>query len=997
MPVRTLDGTLLTDHEFQLADVNKTYLGADLLENLSAVINLGEGYIDMESLRIPLLTGPDGGRQQFYCLGDIDFIDDVHFLTSDVPTGDAKKDSDTSVKIDKSIPGELNLLLNQYTDSFTGIGLTDLVEHHIPTTDNIPVNLPSYRMPMHLKAKAETIIDEYLQNDIIRPSSSEYCSPVILCKKSDSDGVRVVIDYRALNLKSKKDAFTSPRIDDLTDKLYDANVFTKLDIKAAYHNIKIAEEDRHKTAFRFNGKLFEWNRCPFGLSSAPGTFNRLMSLILKDTEEYTASYYDDIIVFSKTETEHLAHLTKILHAIHKSGLKINKDKCKFFTESVNFLGFTISNNSITVSDSKTRVIREYPVPKTTKQVKRFLGLTGFYRKLIPDYSLLSIPLNKMMLKHAVFVWNSDCQHSFDKLKYALCSEPVLRIPHPDYVFIVKVDSSKLGVGCILEQEHPETKERYVIEYGSLKYSDAQKRYPAIELEVCGLIFAIKHWTHYLVGKKFIVETDSRAVQWIKGKRDHLGKLGRWSLFLENFSFSTVHIPGKDHCGADALSRIYDCESSDLCSLGVNKDFIKNIPELFNISDWFKEINNDPQFVKYINNNSILCNNKIYVQAGRNNIIVVPRSFRYKILRLLHDNYGHIGMNKLLLKIKERFFWPNMQKAVKDYCNKCHSCAINKDRKSPNDAPLLPISTATLEPFQKCAIDILGPLPEAEDKSKYVVVLQDYFTKWPEVVALKRVDSDAIINWLCSDIIPRYGVFNELVTDQGVQFVSEKFKSFCKSVGIKQRFTSPFHPQTDGMVERFNRTFLNMLRNYVCQNQKDWPSHIPLIVFSYRSSVNETTKVSPAEALQGRKLKLPIDILRPPNLSFDSNIDDDKNLDNLFEKMKVSREKIRVNSEKALVKRQQNYDNNRTRLIKSPFNVNDHVYWKKPICKKGLSPKLMPIWQGPFIIRSKLSDLNYVIGDETNSSITVHVNNLKLCLDPNVKPINLKFRGRPKRK
>ena len=442
-----------------------------------------------------------------------------------------------------------------------------------------------------------------------------------MVKKPDSDDVRVTIDYRALNAKSKKDAFAAPRIDDLLDKLHGADTFSKIDVKAAYHNIMIAEEDRHKTAFRFDGKLYEWTRTPFGLSSAPGAFNRLMTNILLDMDEFTAVYFDDIIVFTEGKEKHLDHLEKVLNALYKAGMKLNKDKCEFFVNEVQFLGYDISKNSVTVSSKKTDTIRNYPMPKSIKAVKRFLGLTGFYRKFIPNYAEISSPLNDMQCKNAVFKWTRECQDAFDSLKDILCSKPILGIPNPDWTFIVKVDSSKFGVGCILEQENPESKNRMVIEYASRKFTETQRRYPAIELEVCGLMFAVKHWSCYLIGKPFVVETDSKAVQWIKGKRDHLGKLGRWALYLENFQFETVHISGKDHVGPDALSRIYD---TDMYEIASNNLFLSTLPTCTDPSDWSEEISNDIQLTKLIHSGKIVQKDNVYVKDE--NILVLPRLF-----------------------------------------------------------------------------------------------------------------------------------------------------------------------------------------------------------------------------------------------------------------------------------------------------------------------------------------------------------------------------------
>ena len=565
------------------------------------------------------------------------------------------------------------------------------------------------------------------------------------------------------------------------------------------------------------------------------------------------------------------------------------------------------------------------------------------------------------------------------------------MPNLEWSFILKIDSCKYGVGGVLEQEDPVSKQRYVIEYCSKKYNETQQRYPAIELECCGLIFAIKHWNCYLVGKPFIIETDSKAIQWLKGKRDMLNKLGRWSLFLENYEFSTVHISGKNHCVPDALSRVYEPESPHVSEITANNAFLKTLPDSVDINDWCDEISQDPQLTKLVDK-SIELKNDFYVKCDNSKILVVPKSARNEILSLLHDNLGHPGIQKLLYRVQERYFWPNLSKDVKDYCNKCHSCAVNKDNRAPNNAPLVPIETSALNPFQKVGMDILGPLPETDDGHKYLIVLQDYFTKWPEAVSLKNIDTNTIQSWLTSEIIPRFGIFPELVTDQGVQFVSSQFEDFCKSTGIRHDKTSPYHPQTDGMVERFNRSFLNMIRNYVDENQKDWSTHIPLIMFAYRTNVHDTLGFSPAEVLQGRKLPLPIDIMRPPTLNFE---DDFSSIDELFDKMKMTRASVRTKAEKAAVNRKRHYDSTK-RVIRTDFKPGDLVYWKRPTVKKGLSPKLQQIWQGPFTVKSQLSDLNFVLTDETDKSITVHVNNLKECKDRNMAPRQIRTRGRPRK-
>jgi hypothetical protein len=969
-------GKILCEHEFCIADITRPIIGIDLLTTIKATIDLGHEKLIYEGGTIiltPELPTDSKEPEIEVLIADADF-EDVVYLTEEINLM-----PDLSSSCDQSVPAWSNnvkTLLKPYSSLFSGVGKTDLVQHYINTTNNVPVNLPSYRLPIHLKTKAKCIIQDMLSDGIITESTSEYASPIILVKKKGADKIRMVIDYRVLNAKTVKDAFTCPRIDDLVDKLHNATVFTKLDVRSAYNNIEIAPEDRHKTAFRFEGKLYEYNRVPYGLCTAPATFCRLISHVLNDVDSFTTGFFDDIVIFSNNQETHFKHANEVLSLIEKSGLKLNASKCTFFRKSIEYLGFTISHNSIMPADSKVQIIKDWPEPSTLKEMKRFLGLAGYYRKMIKNFAAISEPLNKLQRKSVTFVWSAECHNAFVTLRDILASSPVVRIANPSATFIVKTDASKYGVGCILEQVDPINNERYVIEYASKRFDKAQSNYPAIEQESFGLIFALKHWCHYLLGKEFLVETDSSTVQWLQHKRDSLGKLGRWSLYLGNFDFITKHIPGKKHVGPDAISRSFPISSIDTAA-----------------ADWSVEIENDPD-LKDLIDVSIVKTNNVYVQNNIKSKIVVPKSVRSRILNDLHDSIGHNGITKTLQRVQERFYWPGLSGYVKRYCKLCHICAVTKDNPSPNSAPLIPINVSNLEPFQMVGMDILGPFPEAKNGEKYLVVMQDYFTKWPEAVALKSVDSLSIQNWFSNEIIPRFGVMNDLITDQGTQFVSASFKNYCKTLGIHCRTTTPFHPMTDGMVEKLNRTFLNMLRAYISDNQTDWPDHLPVILYSYRTAVHDAIKVSPAEALQMRKLRLPIDLLITPSVFSLKN--SPNSIESLMTRMSQVQSTIRDQSNKSLIKRKKDYDGAKTRKILEHYDPGQKVYWRKPIAKKGKCPKLSKIWQGPFIVKAKTSEVNYVITDSANTCITVHVNNLKLCNDLTLSPKRIGTRGRPKK-
>jgi hypothetical protein len=423
-PVADLHGKNLCTHEFSVADIDRVIIGIDLLVKLNAKIYLTENLLKCDNYNFTLYpesvvdadaTSDDGNDVPAMLIADADFEEIVYF-TSDVEENDGLVSPSKSSTCEKTVFVEnvkFNKLVHNYGKLFSGVGKTNLVQHYINTTDNVPINLPAYRIPMHLKTKAKNIIDDLLKNNIISHSKSEFSNPVILAKKKGDDSIRVCLDFRALNAKTRKDAFVCPRIDDIIDKLCHAKFYTKLDVKSAYHNIEIAPEDRHKTAFRFEGNLYEYNRVAFGLCTAPATFCRLVSQVLVDVNDFTTGFFDDIIVFSNSEDEHLAHVDRVLSLLAESGLRLNPKKCVFCVSEVEYLGFKVGNGKVSPAEEKTSVIRNWPVPQTIKDVKRFLGIVGYYRKLIKDFSFIAEPLNALQRKQVKFLWSSECNTSFE--------------------------------------------------------------------------------------------------------------------------------------------------------------------------------------------------------------------------------------------------------------------------------------------------------------------------------------------------------------------------------------------------------------------------------------------------------------------------------------------------------------------------------------------------------------------------------------------------------
>ena len=324
--------------------------------------------------------------------------------------------------------------------------------------------------------------------------------------------------------------------------------------------------------------------------------------------------------------------------------------------------------------------------------------------------------------------------------------------------------------------------------------------------------------------------------------------------------------------------------------------------------------------------------------------------------------------------------------VKKYAKACLTCCRVKDTPVAT-APLCPVDTSTLEPWQKVALDVIGPIsPTAENGARFIVVCQDYFTKWPELVAVPTTDAVTVERWLLDEVFCRYGIPAELVTDQGTQWMSAAFKSFCRSLGITHRTTSPYHPQAD-MVERFNRTLLNMIRAYLDDNKQQWDRNLQSLAFAYRTTICETTQATPFELVQCRRARLPIDVLHAPLRSPAGS--------EVMSRLTEVREAARQASSRAAAAPAETYDRANSVKVRT-FKAGDRVFWKRPINQAGVSPKLQPIWSGPFDVVGRVSDVNYRIRDGQGETLTIHVNNMKLSnVDRSVQSPLIRGRGRPR--
>ena len=435
---------------------------------------------------------------------------------------------------------------------------TNEIKHEINLHDPKPVFTKNYRYPYAHKQEVKEQINKMLDQGIIRPSDSPWSAPVwVVPKKLDASGIqkwRIVIDYRKLNEKTIKDRYPLPNITDLLDQLGKCKYFSTIDLCSGFHQIQVKEEDISKTAFTVENGHYEHTRLPMGLSNSPSTFSRLMDNIMTGLQgEQCLVYMDDIIVYSSTLEEHLDRLDNVFHRLASCNLKIQPDKCEFLRKEVAYLGHIVTPEGIKPNPAKIEAVTKYPQPKTPREIKQFLGLTGFYRRFLPNYADLVKPLTKLLKKNIKFNFDEKCTNAFERCKILLTTAPILQYPDFEKDFIVSTDASQNAIGAVLSQG--ELNEDLPISYASRTLNPAETRYSVIERELLAIVWACKHYRPYLYGRKFILYSDHKPLQWLFHIKDPGSRLVRWRLKLAEYDYEIKYKTGSSNTNADALSRI----------------------------------------------------------------------------------------------------------------------------------------------------------------------------------------------------------------------------------------------------------------------------------------------------------------------------------------------------------------------------------------------------------------------------------------------------------
>lgn len=882
----------------------------------------------------------------------------------------------------------LESLLSNNVDRFAfsneQLGRSTVVPVDIKTIDEEPVHCHPYRVSSVQREIIDKQVEEMLKLGVIRESTSPYAAPVVLVKKPD-DSWRFCIDYRKLNKKICRDSYPIPRIDDIVNNLSGARYFAELDLNSGYWQTEITEGG-HKTAFVTSTGLYEFNVVPFGLATSQAVFQRMMDKVLGSLKfKGVMVYVDNIVCYSKTFTGFMEVLQEVFRRFREANLTFKPSKCKFGFQEIEVLGYRISSLGIKPSENKLRAMQDVSAPTSAKDVKRLLGLFSYYRKFVPDFARITLPFTKLLKKGVKFHWDSKLQDSFDHIKKLMCSSPILSYFSNDKSNTVRlyVDASNEAIGSVLMQGKSEMSP---IAYASRKLTDAEKRYSTTEKECLSLVWALRYFRHYLWGLKFQVVTDHRALCWLQEKRDMSGRLARWALAIQEWDFDIVHCSGKSNVVADFLSRnpLIDVASQQEKEIGLASDGL----EIFSIdvgslredqtndsfcSRWISRIRERPRSGHggFVIKNGFLYKN-VHRNGERCEVLVLPRTLFQNVMNELHDEAwtgGHLGLAKTLKRFRSRYFMPYAEREIERYVASCGPCQERKVVK--NIAELTPIQVSNI--FEKVGVDVLGPFPRSSRDNRFVIVAVEYASRYAICKAVPRVTSNVIVEFLVEEVFCRFGDIKEIISDRGTVFTARIVKETVERFGSKCIHTSAFHPQSNGLVERFNRTLTDMLSKYLDTSQRVWCSFLPLVVHAYNTSVQASTKVSPYNILFGREQSSIVD------RSLGLNVDQDESLTERMNRMTGLLAKALRNITKAQVVQRRNYNR---RAKPTVFNVNDLVLLYVPRRITGRCTKLARLYQGPYKIIERISRSNVLIRriNSRSRGIIVHTNRLKhfLC-------------------
>ena len=804
---------------------------------------------------------------------------------------------------------QVRRLVYEYQDIFStsAPGETDLVELSLKLKEGTePIRQKGRPMNPAMEANLQSQVEDWLAQGVIEPSDSPWCSPLVPVKKKDGS-VRWAVDFRRVNACLEQDSYPLPRIQQLLEKAGGHQVYSALDATQAYFNIRIDPASRKVTAFATPNGLYQFRRMPFGLSVSPAVYSRFIAVALNKlgTKEIN-SYLDDVLVFNNTLNQHADRLKDVFQAHREAGVKLKPSKTLLFREKVEYLGHMLSSDGISMVDAYVDRIMEWPIPTNIKELNTLLGFFSYYRAFIPGFADLTAGMCSQR-REKTLNWTPEMTINLDKLKAEFQKHPVRAAPRFDSEepFQLTTDYSSTAIGAVLSQVQ-DGQERLIAADGR-KTTGPEKRYPSWKGELSAIVRGIRKFAPILSFKPFVINTDSKALVQLKSLKQCTGMLARWTEELAGYDFTVKHRPGKDNLNADALSRSEHMPDPTPEEEEEHDSYIGNItnpgpsaypqdlarpnilrgqatdPVLREVREWVVKGQPPDKLVvrglskasqQYARNfeSLTLAQDGVLVMKvetifGTRTRVLVPDNLKESVFKMSHDHRsaGHFGVTATIARMKRDWWYPDLANEVNNRVGVCHHCLAKIVREKVKAGIHVPQRNGY--PMQSLYIDLVGPLPQSGRGNRYILSVEDGFSRFIQLFPLPSKHAAGVAKVLVNEVIKTFGCPMRIHSDNGQEFCAKVMEEVYSRLDILHTRTPAYNPCSNP-VERFHRTLNQMLRVITARNDKEWEDHLGAITLAYNTKVNVATGVTPSLAFLGREAKLPVDmIIQTPDVGF----------------------------------------------------------------------------------------------------------------------------------
>jgi len=719
-------------------------------------------------------------------------------------------------------------------------------------------------IPFSIREKVENeLLAMEKEGTVKKVDSAKYASPIVPVQKKNGR-IRICADYKnSINKCIVEDKYPLPNIEDVIARIGPAKIFSAIDLSQAYLQIPISEQTKEILTINTHIGLYQYNCLPYGISSAPSIFQRILENMFKGSKN-VISYLDDIVIFSNSVDEHKVHLQNALKIIENSGFTLNKEKCSFFQTEINYLGFNLTSKGVHPQENKCRAIWDAPKPGNVSELKSFLGLLNYYNKFIPKFTDIIFPLNELLKKDKKWNWDNIHDSAFQKAKQLITPESTLIRYNPNLPLILETDASPHGISAILS--HRVNNELVPICFSSRSLSPAQRNYSQFDREGLAVIFGVSKFHYYLAGRDFEIITDNLPLtQLLKHDKQFpvqsSPRLLRWAIKLSHYKYTIVHRKAEKHAHVDCLSRmpLNELFTEDNTIINSNylesteaitrteiqkeaaKDSLLTQVALYLKHGWPKSVNKGNEIFPYFLRRNQMCLIDGLVHWGGR--LCIPETIKHRFLKELHATHSGEAKTKSLARF---YIW--YDSLDKDIENMCKSCTVCQEAgPNPTSVPTHPWSHAS-RPFERIHIDFLGPL-----ENKNIFVISDAYSKFPFAFLVNSTNTEAVLK-IFTSVFSLFGFPESIVSDNGVQFASGKFANYCAFYNIKHIRTAIYTPSTNGGAERLVQNIKRYLKKINLINDEELQKYLHF----YRNTPHSTTNRCPSELFLGRRVRMRMD-------------------------------------------------------------------------------------------------------------------------------------------